>query len=206
MADFPWKRLTTRPVYDNPWLTIEEDQVLKPNGQPGIYGKVLFKNRAVAILPVDGEYNLYLVGQSRYMQGRFSWEVPKGGAPRDEDLLACAQRELNEETGLQAENWLTLMTDVDVSNSVTDELAYVYLATGLTQGQSCPEDSEDISVRKVSLAAALHMCLQGEITCLLSIAAILRLRVLHPHWFGEASAHENSVPAVDVPAGPGRGG
>ncbi|MCP5351550.1 MAG: DNA mismatch repair protein MutT, partial [Oceanospirillaceae bacterium] len=84
MADFPWKRLTTRPVYDNPWLTIEEDQVLKPNGQPGIYGKVLFKNRAVAILPVDGEYNLYLVGQSRYMQGRFSWEVPKGGAPRDE--------------------------------------------------------------------------------------------------------------------------
>lgn len=203
MADFPWKRLSSRLVYDNPWLRIEEDQVLKPGGQPGIYGKVLFKNRAVAILPVDAQYNLYLVGQSRYMQGRYSWEVPKGGAPAHEDLFACAQRELEEETGLHAENWLTLMTDVDVSNSVSDERAYVYLATGLTQGQSCPEDSEDISVRKVSLAAALQMCLQGEITCLLSIAAILRLRVLHPHWFGETDSHGNQVLAVDVLAGTG---
>lgn len=203
MADFPWRRLSGRLVYDNPWLSIEEDQVLNPAGKPGIYGKVLFKNRAVAILPVDDARHIYLVGQSRYMQGRFSWEVPKGGAPGQEDLLTCAQRELTEETGLQAQNWLTLMADVDVSNSVTNELAYAYLATGLSQGASSPEETEDITVQRVSLNSALQMCLDGEIRCLLSIAAILRLHLLYPDWFGDVDQHENLAPAIDVSAGPG---
>lgn len=205
MADFPWRRLSGRLVYDNPWLSIEEDQVLNPAGKPGIYGKVLFKNRAVAILPVDDARHIYLVGQSRYMQGRFSWEVPKGGAPGQEDVLTCAQRELTEETGLQAQNWLTLMSDVDVSNSVTNELAYAYLATGLSQGASSPEETEDITVQRVSLKSALQMCLNGEISCLLSIAAILRLHLLYPDWFGDVDQHENLAPAIDVSAGTGPG-
>jgi ADP-ribose pyrophosphatase len=203
MSNFPWRRLGGRIVYDNPWLTIEEDQVLNPAGKPGIYGKVLFKNRAVAILPVDEQQHIYLVGQSRYMQGRFSWEVPKGGAPAQEDVLLCAQRELSEETGLQAQNWLALMTDVHVSNSVTNELAYAYLATGLTQGENHLEETEDITVQRVSLSTAMQMCLSGEISCLLSIAAILRLRLLYPDWFGDVVQHGNLAPAFDVSADTG---
>lgn len=203
MSDFPWRRLSRRVVYDNPWLTIEEDQVLNPAGKPGIYGKVLFKNRAVAILPVDEQQHIYLVGQSRYMQGRFSWEVPKGGAPEQENVLFCAQRELTEETGLQAQNWVSLMADVHVSNSVTNELAYAYLATGLSQGENNLEETEDITVRRVSLSSALQMCLSGEISCLLSIAGILRLRLLYPDWFGDVDQHENLAPVFDVPAGNG---
>jgi 8-oxo-dGTP pyrophosphatase MutT (NUDIX family) len=173
----PWTILSQKPVYDNQWISVTEFQVLNPKGGNGIYGKVHFKNRAVGILAMDEERNIYLVGQYRFVLGQYSWEIPEGGAAEGEGLLDAARRELKEETGLHAEHWEKLF-DMHLSNSVTDETAQVFLATGLVQAGSQPEDTEDISVRKLALDKAYEMVLGGEITDSMSVAAIFRLKLL----------------------------
>src|SRR5262245_17307219 len=97
----PWTTLSSRTVYDNLWIRVREDQVTRPDGQPGIYGVVHFKNLAVGVLAIDAEGFVHLVGQYRYVLNRYSWEIPEGGCPQGEDPLAAARRELAEETGLQ---------------------------------------------------------------------------------------------------------
>ena len=98
----PWTTLGSRPVYENPWIKVREDQVLRPDGQPGIYGVVEFKNRAVGVLPVEDDGAVWLVGQYRYPLQAYSWEIPEGGCPEGETPEETARRELQEETGLTA--------------------------------------------------------------------------------------------------------
>src|SRR5918998_3074540 len=111
----PWLTVSSRRVYDNPWITIREDQVIRPDGEPGIYGVVHFKNIAVGVLAVEGEF-VYLVGQYRYPLDSYSWEIPEGGCPEGEDPLDAARRELEEETGLRARRW-EKMGEAHLSNS-----------------------------------------------------------------------------------------
>ena len=124
----PWTTLSSRLVYENPWIRVREDQVLRPDGQPGIYGVVEFKNRAVGVLPVDDEGCIWLVGQYRYPLNSYSWEVPEGGSPQFETPEETVRRELEEETGLSA-GTLELICTAHLSNSVCDEIAYIYRAT-----------------------------------------------------------------------------
>lgn len=172
-----WKQLNSKIVYDNPWITVFEDQVLNPNGGQNLYGKVSFKNRAVAIVPVDTEGNTWLVGQERYTLGLYSWEIPMGGAPKDEQPLQAAQRELREETGLTAGRWSEVLR-MHISNSITDEEGIVYLAEDLSEGETEFEETEVLEVRKLPLREAIKMVETGEITDAISIAALLRLRHL----------------------------
>src|SRR5262245_51962291 len=134
----PWRTLSSEVRYDNPWITVTHRDVLNPSGGPGIYGVVRYKNLAIGILPVDADGNTWLVGQYRYPTGVYSWEIPEGGGDPVLDPLVSAQRELREETGLEASHW-RLLLNLQLSNSVSDELAYVFLGTGLTQGESSPE-------------------------------------------------------------------
>lgn len=171
----PWATVSTRVVYDNPWIKVREDEVVRPDGRPGIYGVVHFKNVAVGVLAVeDGE--VYLVGQYRYTLERYSWEIVEGGCPEGEDTLDAARRELEEETGLRARDWLKL-GEAHLSNSVSDELAVWYLATGLEQGEPKPDGTERLQVRRVSLEEALRMSLAGEITDALSMLALMQLQI-----------------------------
>jgi 8-oxo-dGTP pyrophosphatase MutT (NUDIX family) len=169
----PWKTLSQRTVYDNPWIRVEDHRVLTPAGSLGQYGKVCFKNQAVAIMALDPDSAVYLVGQYRYTLGAYSWELPKGGAPLSEDPLVAAQRELEEETGLIATRWRLLM-QMHISNSVTDEVGSMYLAQGLTQGASHPEETEQLAILVLPFAQTLEWVRDGKITDALSIAAILR--------------------------------
>ncbi len=171
--DNPWEKVATRVVYDNPWIRVREDEVVRPDGLPGIYGVVHFKNVAVGVLAVE-EGMLYLVGQYRYPLERYSWEIPEGGCPEGDDPLQAARRELAEETGLRARRW-TKMGEVHLSNSVSDELAVWFLAEGLEQGERRPEGTEKLQVRRVSLKEALGMVSSGEITDALSVLAIQQL-------------------------------
>jgi 8-oxo-dGTP pyrophosphatase MutT (NUDIX family) len=169
----PWTKVSTRVVYDNPWISVREDEVVRPDGLPGIYGVVHFKNIAVGVLAVeDGE--VYLVGQYRYTLERYSWEIVEGGCAPGEETLDAARRELEEETGLRARRWLR-MGEAHLSNSVTDELAVWYLATGLEQGECRPEGTEKLQVRRVPLEEAMRMALSGEITDAISMLALMRL-------------------------------
>ena len=86
-----WKKLESRTVFENAWMRVLEDHVINPGGGENQYGWVHFKNRAVAIVPLDHDLNLWLVGQQRYTLGQWSWELPMGGAPLDENPLEAAR-------------------------------------------------------------------------------------------------------------------
>jgi 8-oxo-dGTP pyrophosphatase MutT (NUDIX family) len=169
----PWQKLSGKLIYDNPWIRLEEDQVINPSGGRGIYGKVHFKNKAIGIIPLDEHNNTWLVGQYRYALDEYSWEIPMGGGPVEQDVLASAQRELKEETGLTAHRWTQIMR-IHTSNSVTDEEGFIYLAQELTEGKTAFEETEDLALQKLPLGDALEMVMLGKITDSLSIAGILK--------------------------------
>ena len=169
-----WKKLGSRVVYDNPWITVYEDHVVNPGGGENQYGHIHFKNKAVAIVPLDDEGNTWLVGQDRYTLGAYSWEVPMGGAASDEELLDAAKRELKEETGLSAAKWTSVMR-LHTSNSITDEEGFVFLAENLSEGEPEFEETEKLEIRKLSLDHALEMVNDGQITDAISVAAILKI-------------------------------
>ena len=171
-----WIKLGTTHQYDNPWISVTEDQVINPAGSKGIYGIVHFKNLAIGVIPMDREGNIYMVGQYRYVTGKYSLEIPEGGGPIGIDPLDSAKRELKEETGLQAKNWEKLF-EMDLSNSVTDERAIVYLATDLEQGEPDPEETEVLSVSKIHLTEAYQMVLDGKITDSITIAALFKMKI-----------------------------
>ncbi|MFM7628573.1 MAG: NUDIX domain-containing protein [Algoriphagus sp.] len=168
----PWQTKKITPVYENPWIRVEHHEVINPSGKEGIYGKAHFKNKAIAIVPVDKEGNTWLVGQYRYTLDTFSWEIPMGGGPLASDVLDSARRELKEETGLKATSW-TLLQEIHTSNSVTDETGYIFLAEDLEMGEPEFEDTEDISILKIPFTEALEWVISGKITDSLSVIGIL---------------------------------
>ena len=169
-----WKTLETRVVYDNAWITLREDRVINPGGGENEYGHVHFKNKAVAIVPLDDENNTWIVGQDRYTLNEYSWEVPMGGSDGDEDPLQTAHRELKEETGLTAATMTALMR-LHTSNSITDEEGFVFIARDLEPGEPQSDEMEVLEVRKLPLTDVVAMIERGEMTDAISVAAILRV-------------------------------
>lgn len=169
----PWKTLTSKPLYENPWISVREDQVTRPDGNPGIYGVVHYKNIATGVVPLHEDGTVTLVGQFRYTLNEYAWEIPEGGCPAGEEPLEAARRELLEETGLTAREWQPLGDRYHLSNSVSDEVGYLFLATGLEHGEAQPEGTEELQVKRVPLREAVRMVMTGEITDCLSVIGIL---------------------------------
>ena len=174
----PYKLLKNRPIYENPWFEVEEHDVIQPHGKQGIYGKILFKNEAVGIVPIEfnettQEYDTWLVGQYRYPIDKYSWEIPEGGCPIGTDKLQSAKRELREETGFTATKWQELIT-VHISNASTNEVGTLYLAQDLTPGDTEFDETEVIEIRRLSLMDALTMIETNEITDALSMIGLIQ--------------------------------
>ena len=173
----PWQLLDSECRYDNPWIRISHENVITPAGSQGIYGRIHFKNKAITIIPLDKEGNTWLVGQHRYVLDAYSWELPMGGGPLTMDAIDAAKKELQEEVGLAADHW-QLIQHLHTSNSVSDEQGLVYLATGLTQIGSQPEETELLTVKKLPLDEAIGWALNGKITDAISVAALLKVAML----------------------------
>jgi 8-oxo-dGTP pyrophosphatase MutT (NUDIX family) len=172
----PWRRISRRVAYENPWLEIFHDEVLRPDGQPGTYGVVHFLHRAIGVVPLDSADRVLLVGQYRYTMSRYSWEIPRGGGGLAELPQEAARRELLEETGYRGGHWRELC-QAELSNSVTDELMILFVATGLEAGPASPEGTERLQLRWVPFDEVLAMIDRREIADAMTIMALQQLAV-----------------------------
>jgi len=171
--DNPWRRLSRRVAYENPWIEVRHDDVVRPDGKPGIYGVVHFRHRAIGVVPIVGD-RILLVGQFRYALDRYSWEVPEGGGDLDEEPEAAARRELAEETGYTGGTWRELCR-AELSNSVTDEITILFVASDLDAGPASPEGTEQLQLRWVPFDEVMAMIRRGEITDAMTILALQQL-------------------------------
>jgi 8-oxo-dGTP pyrophosphatase MutT (NUDIX family) len=184
----PWKAGPERVAFENAWIRVSDQEAIAPTGRPARYGLVRFKNLAVAVLPLHDDGSVSLVGQHRFPNADYSWELPEGGAPLDEDPLEGAKRELAEETGLAAAEWREVLR-AQLSNSVTDERMIGYIATGLTEATETPkaDETEAITVVRAPFREALDAAMAGQMPDMLTVAMLLR---------GYHMAREGSLPGV----------
>ena len=173
---FAWKLGRRNSIFENAWIELQIIDAKDPNSNPAEYGLVHFKNLAIGIIPYE-DGHIWIVGQSRVSSESYSWEIAAGGGDPDIDPVESAARELKEETGFKAKRFQPIV-EMETSNSVTDERAIIFLATGLTPGKSTPESSEDISVMKITLEDAILAVNKGEIRHSLGVAAIYKLALM----------------------------
>lgn len=169
----PFQTLASHIAYQNPWITVEHQDVLRPDGKPGIYGIVRFTNRAVGVLPIDDTGHVWMVGQYRRPVEAWSWEMPEGGVPYAEDLEAGALRELEEEVGIRAKTLIKVL-DMDLSNSVSDETAICFVAYGLSHGTLAPEGTEVLTIKQLHFTDLLADVEAGKIRDALTVATVYR--------------------------------
>jgi len=172
----PWRLVRDETVFDCPYFITRSDRVEDGSGRPRHYYNIRMKNFGIAVVPIDSDGHTILVGQQRYLLDRFTWEVIRGGGRIDWPPLESAKKELSEETGCRADNWLQLF-QASASPGVTDELSVGFVAWGLHAGEPHPDAGEDLVQRRIPFAEAVAMVLSGEISDLASSALVLGLKV-----------------------------
>ena len=171
--EVPWKTLSNREIYQNKWLSLQEDQVELPNGRRSIYGVVTCGD-CVGVLPFVDPTTVLLIKQYRYVAKRLTWEMPTGGVHQGETIEDAAQRELGEEVAYRAER-LTWLSTYHTSKSVMDETAHLFLGEELVKLELDPDETEFIEVRPIPFKQVLQMVLSGEIMDSMTIIAVLHV-------------------------------
>src|SRR5215213_9348027 len=177
----PWRTVSSREIYQNPWMRLREDVAELPDGRTTIYGVVTFGD-CVGVLPLLPDDRVLLVRQWRYVQGDARWEIPTGGVHAGETLEQAAQRELGEEAGYRA-GQLRLLASYYTSKSVCRETAHLYLGERLEPAAVPLDDTEFLEVAEFPATEAIQMALDGSIMDSMSIIALLhyaRMRASPP--------------------------
>jgi ADP-ribose pyrophosphatase len=168
----PYTVLASREAYANRWIRVREDQVIRPGGTHGSFGIIEMKPGS-SVLALTATFDVYLVREFKYGIGRDSIELISGAMEDGETPLDAAKRELLEEVGLLASNWVELGI-VDPFTTVVKSPNFMFLALGVTQHEASPDEGETIDVVRVSLAEAVGMVMRNEITHSASCVSILK--------------------------------
>ncbi|MBV9757649.1 MAG: NUDIX hydrolase [Alphaproteobacteria bacterium] len=170
----PWTTLEVAERFRDDFITVEEHAVRDAAGRPSTYGIVRYRHRGLLVIPVHDDGSVTLVGQWRYAAGRYSWEFPAGSIERGEATIEAAKRELQEEAGLVAEQWLELAA-LTMSPAITDEHATALAAWELRPARRDPDPQEVLKSRRLPFSEALDWALSGRITGAPAVAAMLTL-------------------------------
>ena len=169
----PWRSEGESLIFENPWMRLTRHPATAPTGLRSDYVVMRPKNLAVGVLPIHDDGTVTLVGQQRFALMNWSWEMPEGGAPFDEDPLEGARRELAEEAGLAAARWLPALK-VEMANSITDERAMAWIAWDLSPAPLAPDPTEVIRVARVPFGDLLRETGRGSIRDMFTVATTLR--------------------------------
>lgn len=167
-----WTVKNSKVIYKNPWIKVVEDQVIRPDGKDGIFGVVEIKP-GVTILPIDEKGNVYLIKEYHYASESDKLEAISGGMDPNEKPLETAKRELLEETGIKAKQWIELGS-IDPFTTVIKSTNYMFIAKDLEFLKSNLEGTEEIETIKVPFKKALKMVKENEIIHSASVVLILR--------------------------------
>ena len=137
-----WKTKSQKYVYENPWIRVREDAVVRPDGNDGIYA-VVEANDGNGIVLVNEKDEIYIRKQFRYIFNEYHLEIPAGTMEDGEDRLEAAKRELLEESGCSADDWIYL-GGAALSNGRTNEGSHFYLARKVTHHDNAPVDENEI--------------------------------------------------------------
>ncbi|MXV44979.1 NUDIX domain-containing protein [Saccharibacter sp. 17.LH.SD] len=172
-----YQLLSSKEVYKNPWTAVREDRIIHPSGQKGLYG-IVERGVFAVILPQHEDGKISLVRQFRYPVGERLWEFPMGMWETRSDVTPeeLALGELREETGLRAGELIHAGTMYQGAGYSTQK-GHVFLARNLVRGEAEREATEaDMTVHDVTLAQFESMLANGDITCMVTIAAFAQIR------------------------------
>lgn len=185
-----WKSDGDETVFENPWMWISSHPATAPTGAEATYVVMRPRNLSVGVLPIHADGTVTLVGQARFALANYSWEMPEGGAPYDEDPLEGVKRELAEEAGLAAKSWREVLR-MEMSNSITDERAIAWLAWDLSEVGTDPDPTEVIAVARVPFMTLMREIDRGAVRDAFTVATALRAyhmarEALLPGWLAHA--------------------
>lgn len=176
----PYLLVESRDIYDNKWLHLREDRVVRPGGTEGLFGVIEMKAGS-SVLALNENKEVYLVKEFKYGIGRASIELMSGGLEGSEQPLEAAKRELKEELGLEAAEWVDLGV-VDPFTTVVHSPNFMFLALKVTEGAKCPDEGETLKTFRVPFSTAIEMVMRSEITHSASCVLILKAdRYLRNH-------------------------
>jgi len=172
MSPKPWKTVSSRQIYQNPWTRLREDIAEMPNGKTTLYG-VVECGQCVGVLPFLDDKHVLMIRQYRYVFGEdHRWEMPTGGVKPGESLVDAARRELREEVGYDASE-LSHISTYYTSKSVMHEIAHLYIGRALTQVQAIPDETEFLEIETFKFEHVLQLVLESEIRDSMTILAVL---------------------------------
>jgi ADP-ribose pyrophosphatase len=168
----PWKIKSSEVKYKSPFVEVREDQVIRPDGKDTIFN-VTTVRPGISVLPMDEDGFVYLVEEFRYAIGKYDVGTVCGAIDDGEEALETAKRELKEEIGVTAKEWIPLGRVDPFTMGIWGPF-WIYLARGLSFGNPTPEDSEQIKLTKVSFEEAIAMAMDARITGSFAVTNILK--------------------------------